>query len=211
MERLEGELLTYEEVAAKHGWFWGAMEGLVGFVPSVRESREGRKQANQVRVVLVILAIGLMALGGAESGIWIVIGAAVAGSAVVMPISELRKRTLRAKYQRRQEKVKEVRWVGGEVRFDGRRLELYEGAKKVRHLLVDRQSHRVERGRYRDGVLVMVGPKGGAKKRSIGLYVPGGECDGGRAFEESDVDRPLRVEKGALERFLAVVEESACP
>lgn len=204
--QISAELRKTEAVPPKARSFWAFLESLLGFLPSHRDSRKGRRQAQQVRAVLVVLGILLMALGGAEAAGWIVVGVALAGSAFVIPIPELKKRSWRTALQRRQQSGSKEIWVPARVSYDGRRLEVHQENQKVRQLLVDRKSHEITYGAFRNGLMVALGPKGSAKKKTVALWVPGGSTEGAVQFGIDDVDQPLRIEQRGLDQLLEAIK-----
>ena len=197
---VDAEVRGEREEARRLGKFWSALEYLVGFVPSYRESRKGRAGAKQARVVLVALGILVMAFGGAESALWILVGVVLASSAFMIPVPELKKRSWRAKLQKKQHPQKREIWEAGSVIYDGRRVELHQGGKKVRHVQVNREKHTVEVGSLEGYVCMAIQPPGKRKKETIFLMSREGEKGEEPEFTRTKVDRVARVSAGDFDR-----------
>lgn len=195
--RVQGE----REVPRRMGKFWAALEYLVGFVPSYRDSRKGRATAKQVRIVLVALGLLLMAFGGAESAWWVLVGVALASSAFAIPVTELKKRSWRAKLQQKQSPEVHETWEAGCLVYDGRRVELHQGDKKLRHVLVNRGKHRLERGSWEGALCLAIKPAGRRKKETIFVVAEGREEGEERKFKKSEVDRIAKVSGEEFDRL----------
>lgn len=206
----EVELRGQESVPARSVPFWNAVDFVLTFVPSYRETRQGRKNARGARIVILAAGILIMAFGGAESGLWIAFGVFLAASALAFPVPELKKRGWRTTVnQKRSPRMKTV-WSGGKIVFDGRRVELHDEKKKVRHILVNRDKHEVvvreNEGSYCLGVL----PPGQRKKENIWVCATGSvEVDVEPEGEvgASEMDRPAKADPADWMRLWNALDE----
>jgi hypothetical protein len=163
----------------KYAPVWGVLlkpfEAILGFLPSHRATKKGRASAKQMRVLLMAIGLAVMIFGGTLP--LILLGAAVMASALFLPLSEVTKGALRGKLRRlRTEHVRDAE-TPGTIVYDGRRLILCEGDKKLRRVLVDRGEHGIELRRrhianQQDWPCLGVRPPSGRKADSIWICSP---------------------------------------
>lgn len=192
---IDARIRGSESVEPGSAWVWKALDYLVGFLPSHRETRQGRKTAKQVRIAMIGIGIAMMAFGGAESAVWIILGVLLAASAFAVPVPELKKRSWRAKFKKKRSPKSQVKWTPGTITFDGRRVELRQNRKKLRHILVDRDKHSVVLGKYRGDTCMGIQAPGKRKKETIWVCTPEVvDVEADEKIDESQVDHPAEVD-----------------
>lgn len=169
------------------------VETVVAVAPSHKNTKKGRKSAAQIRIALI--AVGVLGLAFGGETLFIVIGGLIMALGLVIPVSDVRKRTLMGNIKRmRGESPRDVK-VDGEVEFDGKRLTLHADGDKLRRILVDRGEHRVRDRQINDRACVEVRPANGGKAKTIWIC-----CDSatisptGGELTRSDVDSPAFVD-----------------
>ncbi len=145
--RVDARVRRRETVKSPAAVVWKIASEVVAFVPTYRESREGRNKRNSIKLVILVIGAGLLFAGGtADTGaaLWLILGALIAASALVLPVEDLKKRTLRTKLRKKQEPQKKAVWVSGSVVYDGRKVEVHTDEKRVGHVSLKRGKHTVE-------------------------------------------------------------------
>jgi hypothetical protein len=156
---------------------WAPVEWLLSFAPSHRDTRKGRTFARQVKIVLLIGGVLIIAFGGSLG--WVVVGLAIMLSSLLLPVPELRKRTLMSRLRALAgERSRRVR-VPGKIVHDGRRVELHEGDAMLRRVLVTKEYTLDERLYQGRPCLGLMGP-GRRKKDAIWI------CARSRTVEDAD-------------------------
>jgi hypothetical protein len=182
------------------------VETLVALAPSHKNTKKGRQSATQIRIALI--AVGVIGLAFGGETIFIMIGGLIMALGLVIPMSDVRKRTLMGNIKRlRGESPRDVR-VDGEIAFDGKRLSLKAGADKLRRILLDRDEHRIREKRYEDHPCIEIRPGSGGKAKSIWICSEADAPDaGGEQLERSDVDAPAFVSADDFRRLTEVLRD----
>lgn len=173
------------------------VETVVALAPSHKNTKKGRRSAAQIRIALI--AIGILGLAFGGETLFIVIGGLIMALGLVIPMSDVRKRTLMGNIKRmRGESPRDVR-VDGEVVFDGKRLTLRAEGEKLRRILVDREEHRVRDKQLGESACLEVRPSKGGKAKTIWICCEhGATSPTGPELARGDVDSPAFVD---AERF----------
>ncbi|MFU8802978.1 MAG: hypothetical protein ACNA8W_04125 [Bradymonadaceae bacterium] len=136
----------------------------MSFAPSYRATRKGRTGSRQLKIVLLIGGVLIITFGGSLA--WVVVGLAVMLLSLLVPVPELRKRSLMTRFRAlRGERSRRVR-VPGKIVHDGRRVELHEGDAMLRRVLVTKDFTLEERSYHGHPCLGLMGP-GRRKKDAI--------------------------------------------
>lgn len=189
----EAKVPQQERYQAWSAPVWRALGYFLEFLPSYRDSRQGRKTAAQIRVVMIGAGIALMAFGGEEWTGWIVIGAILAFSAFAVPMKELKKRSLRARFKTKAgPRLREV-FKAGSVRIDDRRVELWVGDEKRKQVRIDRDRHEVIRATYNSMTCLGVRPRQGRKSETIWVCSPLNSGSSEPALQEPGLEKAARI------------------
>lgn len=172
---IEAQIARQERYTPAIAPLWRALDWLVSWLPTHAASRKGRKNAAQVRVGLLVVAVLMLAFGGQT--LWLILGGLVGAAALVVPLSEVKKRTLRARLRRRMTGVRQVRQPARLV-VDERRVVLEEDGKNLRRVLIDRGTHSVTAGRLAGQCCLRIAPKSERKAETIWVCAPAPSGDG---------------------------------
>lgn len=181
------------------------LQTLLALAPSHKSTKKGREKATQIRIGLI--AVGILGLAFGGETLFIIIGGLIMALGLVIPMSEVRKRTLTGKLKRlRGEAPRDVR-VSGEVEYDGRRLILRAEGEKLRRILCNRGEHSVRDVRFDDRDCIEVRPKSGGKSERIWICSRRKGADSSRArLERGDIDAPAFVKDADFQRLRDAIE-----
>jgi hypothetical protein len=181
------------------------LQTLVGLAPSHKNTKKGRRSAAQIRIVLI--AIGILGLAFGGETLYIILGGLIMALGLVIPMSDVRKRTLMGNFKRlRGESPRDV-MVDGEVAFDGKRLILRADGEKLRRILVDRDEHRIRNKQFDGHACLEIRPGSGGKKRRI--WICGQDTStpaSGDTLSRGDVDAPAFVSDADYRRLREALE-----
>ncbi len=205
------ELPREESYEASSAGLWRLVDALVDVVPSHRNTREGRRTAKAMKVAVGAVGLLLAVFAGPESLTWLVVGGCLVLLALLVPVSELKKRSWKGKVKRRTGTQTRTVWDAGEVRYDGRRVELFRGEEKVRQVSVGKGDHEVVWARLDDRPCLGVLPRGKRKKESIWVIakepVAGVDVEEWEDLDKKRVDQPGRVSARGFEELSEAVGE----
>lgn len=142
----------------------GPIEGAIASIPTHRETASGRRNASQIRLVLLSSGVLIVVLWQSP---WAPLALLLCLSALVVPMGETRRRSLRAKL-RASRKKSTIDRQSAVLTTDDRHVTLTRGEERLR---------RIRRGAMevsRDGELVCV--RGGGKKRDRFVVVAEGHA-----------------------------------
>lgn len=196
---------TYEVGSARWYRFVGS---LVDLVPWHRNTQAGRNKAKTAKFVLMAVGLGFAAFAGPESMPLLVVGVLLALMALLVPVSELKRRTWKVELKKKGGSRTRTVWEGGELRLEGDRVELRRGDEKVRHVRLDKEGQETVVARIEDRACLGVLPRGKRKKESIWLIASGAvdaiDLDEVEELDKGRVDQPARL---APSEFLKVYRE----
>ncbi len=109
---------------------YAAMLGVLGFLPSFRDTRSGRQAMKAWRIGFMVAGLIVFSLVDDD---WRLTGIPIAALALLLPLTEMQKRSLMAKIKLRME-VSERVTQEVEVSWDGRRLDI-NTPEKIRSIL----------------------------------------------------------------------------
>ncbi|MGM0557169.1 MAG: hypothetical protein ACQEVA_12375 [Myxococcota bacterium] len=178
---------------------------LVALAPSHKSTKKGRRNAAQLRIVLV--AVGVLGLAFGGETLYIILGGLIMALGLVIPMSEVRKRTLMGKFKRlRGESPRDTK-ISGEVEFDGKRLILRAEDEKLRRILVDRAEHSVRETSFDGHACLEIRPKSGGKSRRIWICNrDSSPATQGDTLGRGDVDAPAFVSSADYRRLSEALE-----
>ena len=146
---------------------------LVSMVPTYRETRSGRASARHLKIVLGLIG-GVLVLASSEFLPLIVLGLLIAALAAIVPIGELRKRSILSALKQRSVYT-ETKERPGSLLHDGRRLILHDGDERVRRVLTNRAFRLEERRTEEGGRCLVAAPQESRKKRDAIVMLFEGE------------------------------------
>ena len=203
-----------DKVEPTTGVLWRAIAWIVGFFPTYRDTREGRKTQKQMKAVFVIIGLVLMAIGGTADeagGFWILVGLLVACMAFVIPVEELKMRSWRSTFKKKQQPREKTRWDRGHIEYDGKFLAVYAGDDRVRRINLSRGKHDLAVRSHDDNTCVGVLPPGAKKSDSIWVIATGPvsiDTDPDGDIEADEMDRPAKLKPKAWEKLWEAIRET---
>lgn len=182
------------------------VQTLLALTPSHKSTKKGRQKATQIRIALIAVGVAGLAFGGETT--YIIIGGVIMALGLVIPMSNVRKRTAMGTLKRmRGETPRDIR-IGGEVEFDGRRLILRAEDEKLRRVLCDRGEHRVREVQYGERACLEVRPKSGGKSKRIWICNRDpGSSSSGPTLDRDGVDSPAFVSDADFRRLQEAIDD----
>jgi len=179
------------------------LDWLVSYIPTHRDSSKGRKSALQIRAGLIVCGVLIVGFAGRT---WIFVGIAVMALALIAPMAEMRRRSIRAVLKRAQTRKVEDR-VDVEVVFDGRRVLVRdaEGDSLVR-VLTNKETHEIlERNFAGQRAIGIKGP-GKKKRQQIWLVTNEAAREELAAIAASDMALHLEAQNDRVDELLEAME-----
>lgn len=208
-ESIDVPARVLERVKRKPWWgpLLAPVETLVALIPSHKNTKKGRQSATQIRITLIVIGIVGLAFGGET--LWIMLGGLIMASGLVVPLSDVRKRTLIAKLKRMRGAAKRDLEVDGQLRFDGKRLVLYVDGEKKRRVLMGDGRHKTHTRRFQGRPCLEVRPGSGGKRSAILICSDAKQSDAiGDELTRGDVDCPAFVSSEDFEHLRDQIKTS---
>lgn len=201
---LGAQLMRSESYRPWWAPLWGPVDWILSFLPSHRDTRKGRSGARQVKIVLLIVGVAFIAFGEAIG--WVAVGLLTMLSALILPLSELRKRVWTAKVRALLGEKKRPVHTPGKIVHDGRRVELHEGDAMLRRVLVDKVYSFEERVYQGQPCLGLMG-HGKRKKDTIWICARGVTASEGKTLGLNEVDVLSFVDEDSFDKLLKTLSK----
>jgi hypothetical protein len=143
---------------------------IVDLLPSHRNTKKGRQTAKQVRLVIMGVGLAVLIFGGTLP--LILVGGAIMASALVLPLSEVKKSGVQTKLRKLGSQRTRPSRQPVQIIHDGKRLSLQRDSERIRRVLVDRGEHRVELRRRGQTPYLGVRPASERKSEAIWIASP---------------------------------------